>query len=634
MTSVAQKSALLSAVTVALLAFLGAWERRWMSDDGLIVLRTVRNILAGNGPVFNAGERVEANTSTLWQYLIALVGWVLPEVRLESIALWLALLFSTAALGVATWATTGLWRHRTGVLLLPLGGLIYIALPPARDFATSGLEWGLSIFWIAVLWLLLVRWVRRTGGALPLAFWAGMSWLIRPELALYGGLVGLLLLLAAGSWRARAAILAVALPLPAAYQLFRMGYYGLLVPHTAVAKSASGAQWGSGWEYLLDLASPYWLWLPLLLALVAGVLVSRSIDDAASADPTQGVLAGLRRPAVAVLLVELAALLHLLYVIRVGGDFMHGRMLLLPLFTLLLPVAVLPVALADAEGLTRWRRYAPAFAWCAVAGWAALVTLGVHGHKWEPPSDLGELSVVDEREFWTWNTGRESGDAPMFAQDFLAVPLVADYREQIAVGLEENAAMLLSVRAEPTFTPVEGQRADLDGVLYTWLPVERGFTGPDLANTPLTVSMLNLGVTGMNAPLDVRVLDPMGLANPLAARQPRIEGGRIGHDKLLPTEWQIADSAMNLGVPLHWIDQEQAVLARNALYTEDVVEMFETYRAPLDPQRVLSNIKFSLTLGRTLELDPDPTTYFDDPHVDPAVYPIAWPIDVHLDTPR
>ena len=37
-----------------------------MSDDGLIVLRTVRNLLAGNGPVFNAGERVEANTSTAW----------------------------------------------------------------------------------------------------------------------------------------------------------------------------------------------------------------------------------------------------------------------------------------------------------------------------------------------------------------------------------------------------------------------------------------------------------------------------------------------------------------------------------------------------------------------------------------
>ena len=59
-----------SVLVVAALFGWGAWQRRWIADDGLIVLRTVRNLLAGNGPVFNAGERVEANTSTLWTYLI------------------------------------------------------------------------------------------------------------------------------------------------------------------------------------------------------------------------------------------------------------------------------------------------------------------------------------------------------------------------------------------------------------------------------------------------------------------------------------------------------------------------------------------------------------------------------------
>jgi len=32
------------------------------------VLRTVRNLLAGNGPVFEHRERVEANTSMIWTY--------------------------------------------------------------------------------------------------------------------------------------------------------------------------------------------------------------------------------------------------------------------------------------------------------------------------------------------------------------------------------------------------------------------------------------------------------------------------------------------------------------------------------------------------------------------------------------
>lgn len=77
-----------------------AWDRRWMSDDGLIVLRTVRQLLAGNGPVFNVGERVEANTSTLWTYLLAAFGWV-PGVPLEWVAVVTGLLCSAAGLLLA-----------------------------------------------------------------------------------------------------------------------------------------------------------------------------------------------------------------------------------------------------------------------------------------------------------------------------------------------------------------------------------------------------------------------------------------------------------------------------------------------------------------------------------------------------
>ena len=63
-----------SVAVVAVLFGWGAWQRRWIADDGLIVLRTVRNLLAGNGPVFNQGERVEANTSVVWTYLVYLAS--------------------------------------------------------------------------------------------------------------------------------------------------------------------------------------------------------------------------------------------------------------------------------------------------------------------------------------------------------------------------------------------------------------------------------------------------------------------------------------------------------------------------------------------------------------------------------
>ena len=89
--------------------FWGAWERRWIADDGLIVLRTVRNLLAGNGPVFNAGERVEANTSTAWTYIVYAFSW-LTQIRLEYVVLTIALVLSTAAVVLAMLGTGRLYR--------------------------------------------------------------------------------------------------------------------------------------------------------------------------------------------------------------------------------------------------------------------------------------------------------------------------------------------------------------------------------------------------------------------------------------------------------------------------------------------------------------------------------------------
>src|ERR1700724_1904746 len=87
----AQASLWLSVLVVTVLFGWGAWQRRWIADDGLIVLRTVRNLLAGNGPVFNIGERVEANTSVVWTYVVYAASAVTRPLQLEYVALALAL---------------------------------------------------------------------------------------------------------------------------------------------------------------------------------------------------------------------------------------------------------------------------------------------------------------------------------------------------------------------------------------------------------------------------------------------------------------------------------------------------------------------------------------------------------------
>ena len=58
-----------------------AWQYRWMSDDGLIHLRVVRQIQAGHGPVFNPGARVEVTTSIAWVAALVVLDLLIPAPR-------------------------------------------------------------------------------------------------------------------------------------------------------------------------------------------------------------------------------------------------------------------------------------------------------------------------------------------------------------------------------------------------------------------------------------------------------------------------------------------------------------------------------------------------------------------------
>lgn len=549
-----------AALTTGLFLF-GAWEHRWIADDGLIVLRTVRNLLAGNGPVFNMGERVEANTSTAWTYLVFALAWA-TGLRLEYLVLGLALILSAAGLLFAMAGARRFWRGGSGAAL-PAGALVYIAIDPARDFATSGLEDGLSLFWLGVLWWSLVRlcevWRRKRPDGLRLgavAFFAGLAPLVRPELALVGGAALLLMVLSPVGWPNRFLITAAAGAVPVGYQIFRMGYYGVLVPTPAIAKDAGGSKWQQGWHYLTDFVGPYWLWLPaaLLLVLFASALRAARAGTTASA-------------------MAVAGLLDALFWLREGGDFMHGRVLLAPLLCVLLPVMSIPVALPGRLSRREALRAAPALLWAGIAGWALFAAFGAHRGD---PTAVNEYGIVDERRFYSANTGHAH---PILAEDYLDYPRMR--------GLVE------AVAANPT-GGVLFPGWDADWVLDP-LP------DPPLRGQPYrtTVYFLNLGMSSMNLPLNVRVLDQMGLAYPLASHTERIPNGRLGHDKLLFGDWVIADSG---GADDHpylpaqfdstWVRQ-----AREALTCPETAELLDSYRAPLTWARFKQNLKHSFQLS-------------------------------------
>ncbi len=606
-----------SVLTVTVLFGWGAWQRRWIADDGLIVLRTVRNLLAGNGPVFNKGERVEANTSTVWTYLTYLGGWAGGGIRLEYVALALSLVLSLVGVALAILGTARLYAPLLAgraALMVPAGMLVYIAIPPARDFATSGLENGLVLAYLGGLWLMMVIWAQavrapvtldRRGGphqpvdprivhadrkdqkdvlsrrfTVGLAFMAGLSVLIRPELALIGGGFLVMMLIGARGFTSRMYIVAAGGALPVLYQIFRMGYYGLLVPSTAIAKDASGSKWGQGFVYLQNMNSPYLIWVPAVLLIALGVAAYQArrgqwwVRQVAA--PGYGWLARLIQNPTAVVIFMLASgFIQGLYWIRQGGDFMHARVLLTPVFCMLLPIAVIPLAAPDSAAFTpkqaRLLTGATIGLFAGIAGWALWVAnspgMGGDGTK------VTYSGIVDERRFYAQATGVAH---PLTAADYLNYPRMRAVL--VAIDNTPDGALLLPSGNYDQW--------DVVPAIPPPPPIPHDYRGPH------AVLFTNLGMLGMNLGLDVRIVDQIGLANPLAAHTTRITDGRIGHDKDLFPEWMIADGPWLKRYPYipRYLSQDWVAEAVEALKCPRTEAMLGSIRRPLSPRLFVSNL--------------------------------------------
>jgi arabinofuranosyltransferase len=549
--------ALLVAPVLVLAA--GAWARHWMSDDGFINLRVVSMIKSGHGPVFNAGERVEAGTSPLWVWTLAFADVITPF-RLEWVAVVTGIGLSVAGVAFAIAGSRLLAGPRDRAeLLVPVGAAVVVALAPMWTFASSGLENGLTYAWLgACLWTL-ARWARpsREGPtASPVvqpsqdrglssigAVLIGLGPLVRPELALVSAV-----LLAAvhldgrrhDTWRDRRRTVATALALPVAYQLFRMGYYASLVPNPAVAKEASRARWDVGWAYLRAFARPYALWLPLtLLAFGAYPPRLRSLRGASS------------RRALVTVAFAVAGLVHGAYIVRVGGDFMYARLLLPSLFAIAAPVAVLPVRRTYALGL-------------AVIPWAVVCAIGLR----TPADDAGAFGTGQHHLVTTDDLGWERGQ-----------------------------------RQRAWFTG--------DGVYFA--PTRLDALPPPGA-PHAEVATYGVGIGSYALGPDVYVLDLLGLGDAFTSHLKLTRRGLIAHEKPLPAPWIVArltargtnveESVLTLphGFGARPIDDPEGrpfaarvADARATLRCRPVVHFTDSYRSSLTAGRFAGNIGRSVT---------------------------------------
>lgn len=129
---------------VAAAVAVTGWLHRWTADDAFINFRVVDNVLAGNGPIFNAREWVEVATSGLWLALPTAPEAFVPGTSVDWFSVVLGLACTVLGVAAATFAARRLFLRTTRWLTVPFGAVALAALSPFWDFATSGLETGRS----------------------------------------------------------------------------------------------------------------------------------------------------------------------------------------------------------------------------------------------------------------------------------------------------------------------------------------------------------------------------------------------------------------------------------------------------------------------------------------------------------
>jgi arabinofuranosyltransferase len=208
-------------------------------DDAFITFRYARNLLAGEGPVFNPGERVLGTTTPLYMGVLAV--FALPSGGAAAPFPEIALLINVLAD-----ALTCLLLIRIGSALRAeaagwAAALLWAVSPMSVTFAVGGLE--TSVY---ILLLVSVLYFRLRGNMPAVSVLAGLAFLTRPDaLILIAPVWGELFFSACRRYGVRAGtirILRFSVPLLVillGWSAFAAAYYGTLLPHSLLAKSVA-----------------------------------------------------------------------------------------------------------------------------------------------------------------------------------------------------------------------------------------------------------------------------------------------------------------------------------------------------------------------------------------------------------
>jgi arabinofuranosyltransferase len=320
----------------------------WVSDDAYITFRTIENFTSGYGLTYNPYVRVQSFTHPLWMFLLS--AFYVPVKSLLFPSASDGLYFLSLAVSIVSSAFMA-FLLLTKVLKkdlasLTLFGSAIVLSRALMDYSTSGLENPLSHILLAFfLW----KCFDDKPNILSLSFIAALIACNRLDLLL---LVAPILVLVFWQqrdlWRKNILSLLIGFSPILLWEMFSLFYYGFPFPNTAYAKLNTGIEntllVSQGIDYFLN--SLYWDPVTLFVIGLAGFVAVLEKEKKS-------------------LFIYAGILLYLVYVVKIGGDFMSGRF-----FTA--PFLFAAVVISRARSFSLQSRF---------AGAAVIVVLGVFSFR-------------------------------------------------------------------------------------------------------------------------------------------------------------------------------------------------------------------------------------------------------------
>lgn len=257
---------LLATAPFAVLLLAHAWYYfPFLADDALISLRYAQRLLAGHGLTWTDGHPVEGYSNLLWILAVAFLGFFGADLVVAARVLGIVCMLSIMVL-VAGWY---LRRHDLRQAWFPVCvGLLFLSLnAPVAVWAIGGLETALhgaliaasvaSMYSVVELGRREQPPARFPGAITQASLVLGLLCLTRPDGPLFAACAALTVLIAFRRFGTRPAlagslqVLVFPVVFAASQLVFRLLYYGEMVPNTALVKFRPSLDRAvAGWYYL------------------------------------------------------------------------------------------------------------------------------------------------------------------------------------------------------------------------------------------------------------------------------------------------------------------------------------------------------------------------------------------------